>query len=86
MADGRVVTGEEALSLGLVDEIGDYRDAIDRAARLAGMSLLAQVWHPRPARAGLLELLTGGPSESSFAGRVLSGAPVGGGWNVFFLW
>ena len=86
MADGRVVTGEEALSLGLVDEIGDYRDAIDRAARLAGMSLPAQVWHPRPARPGLLELLTGGPSESSFAGRVLSGAPVGGGWNVFFLW
>jgi protease-4 len=86
MADGRVVTGEEALALGLVDEIGDYRDAVDRAARLAGMSLPAEVWHPRPTRPGLLELLSGGPSESSIAGRLLSGAPVGGGWNVFFLW
>jgi protease IV len=86
MADGRVVTGEEALTLGLVDEIGDYRDAVDRAARLAGMSLPAEVWHPRPTRPGLLELLSGGPSESSIAGRLLSGAPVGGGWNVFFLW
>jgi protease-4 len=86
MADGRVVTGEEAQTLGLVDEIGDYRDAVDRAARLAGMSVPAEVWHPRPARPGLLELLTGGPSESSIAGRLLSGAPVGGGWNVFFLW
>ncbi len=86
MADGRVVTGEEALALGLVDEIGDYRDAVDRAARLAHLSLPAEVWHPRPPRPGLLDLLTGGPSESSFAGRLLSGAPVGGGWNVFFLW
>ena len=86
MADGRVVTGEEALALGLVDEIGDYRDAVDRAARLAGMSLPAEVWHPRPLRPNILELLSGGPSESSIAGRLLSGAPVGGGWNVFFLW
>ena len=86
MADGRVVTGEEALALGLVDEIGDYRDAVDRAARMAHMSLPADVWHPRPMRPGLLELLFGGPSESLFAGRLLSGAPVGGGWNVFFLW
>ncbi len=86
MADGRVVTGEEALGLGLVDEIGDYRDAVDRAARMARMSLPAEVWHPRPTRPGLIELLSGGPSESSFAGRLLSGAPVGGGWNVFFLW
>ncbi len=86
MADGRVVTGEEALALGLVDEIGDYRDAVDRAARMAHMSLPANVWHPRPMRPGLLELLFGGPSESTFAGRLLSGAPVGGGWNVFFLW
>jgi protease IV len=86
MADGRVVTGEEALALGLVDEIGDYRDAVDRAARLAHMALPAEVWHPRPTRPGLIELLSGGPSESSIAGRLLSGAPVGGGWNVFFLW
>jgi protease-4 len=86
MADGRVVTGEEAVALGLVDEIGDYRDAVDRAARMARMSLPAEVWHPRPTRPGLIELLSGGPSESSFAGRLLSGAPVGGGWNVFFLW
>jgi protease-4 len=86
MADGRVVTGEEALALGLVDEIGDYRDAVDRAARMARMSLPAEVWHPRPMRPGLIELLSGGPSESSIAGRLLSGAPVGGGWNVFFLW
>jgi len=85
MSDGRVVTGEEALALGLVDEIGDYRDAVDRAARLAHLAVPADVWHPRPARPGLIDLLTG-PSESTLTGRLLSGAPVGGGWNVFFLW
>lgn len=85
MADGRVVTGEEALTLGLVDEIGDFRDAVDRAARLAHLAVPAEVWHPRPIRPGLIDLLTG-PSESTWTGRLLSGAPVGGGWNVFFLW
>ena len=85
MADGRIVTGDEAVGLGLVDEIGDLRDAVDRAAKLAGLSVPAETWHPRPARVGLLDLLNG-PSESSWAGRLMSGAPVGGGWNVFFLW
>jgi len=85
MADGRVVTGEEALALGLVDEIGDFRDAVDRAARLAHLAVPAEVWHPRPMRPGLFDLLTG-TSESTWTGRFLSGAPVGGGWNVFFLW
>lgn len=85
MADGRIVTGDEAVALGLVDEVGDLRDAIDRAGKLAGMTAPVETWHPRPTRAGLLDLLTG-PSESSWAGRLMSGAPVGGGWNVFFLW
>jgi len=85
LADGRVITGEEALALGFVDEIGDYRDAVDRAAKLAGMSVPAEVWHPKKGRPGLLELLTG-PAESSLAGRLMSGAPVGGGWNAFYLW
>ncbi len=87
MADGRVVTGDEALELGLVDEIGDYRDAVDRAAHLGGLSLPAEVWHPRPTRPGLIDILSGdNETSSSLAGRLLAGVPVGGGWNVYFLW
>ena len=37
LADGRVFTGEEALSLGLVDTLGTYEDAILIAAKLAGI-------------------------------------------------
>jgi protease IV len=85
MADGRIVTGDEALELGLVDEIGGLRDAVDRAAKLSGLSTPADVWHPRPTRRGFLDLLFG-PAESTLAGRLISGVPVGGGWNVYFLW
>ncbi len=86
MADGRVVTGVEAVELGLVDETGDYRDAVDRAARLAGLSTPATVWHPKPSRPGLLELVSGSGDSSSVAGRLLAGVPVGGGWNAYYLW
>lgn len=37
LADGRVYTGTRAKELGLVDEIGDYYDAIKIAADLAGI-------------------------------------------------
>lgn len=38
LADGRVYNGLQAVGLGLVDEIGDLPEAIDRAAALAHLS------------------------------------------------
>jgi len=38
VARGRVWTGEQALDHGLVDSLGDLRDAADRARHLAGLS------------------------------------------------
>ena len=38
IAQGRVWTGEKALELGLIDELGDLQDAIASAATLAGIS------------------------------------------------
>jgi protease-4 len=37
-ADGRVFTGQQALELGLVDEVGYFEDAIQKAATLGGIS------------------------------------------------
>jgi len=34
-ADGRVMSGTQALNLGLVDELGDFDDAVDRAMTIA---------------------------------------------------
>jgi protease-4 len=36
-ADGRVVSGREALEHGFVDELGDFDDAVDRAEKIAGI-------------------------------------------------
>lgn len=37
LADGRIYTGQQALELGLVDELGNLSDAIQRAAELGGI-------------------------------------------------
>ena len=41
IARGRVWTGQDALEVGLVDELGNLQDAIDAAAALAGLDSLA---------------------------------------------
>ncbi|EAX46713.1 signal peptide peptidase SppA, 36K type [Thermosinus carboxydivorans Nor1] len=43
LADGRIYTGNQAKELGLVDELGNLYDAIDGAARLAGIKGKPQV-------------------------------------------
>ncbi|MEN6350549.1 MAG: signal peptide peptidase SppA [Syntrophomonas sp.] len=37
IADGRIFTGRQALQLGLVDQLGNYYDAIDTAKKLSGI-------------------------------------------------
>jgi protease-4 len=36
-ADGRVFSGQQALDLGFVDELGNFDDAVDRACKIAGV-------------------------------------------------
>jgi protease-4 len=37
IADGRIYTGEQALKVGLVDELGNLEDAVQAAAKLSGI-------------------------------------------------
>lgn len=37
-ADGRVLSGKDAYEVGFVDELGNFRDAVRRAKKLAGLS------------------------------------------------
>lgn len=37
LADGRIYTGRQALELGLIDKLGNYYDAIEETAKLAGI-------------------------------------------------
>ncbi len=57
-ADGRVVTGEQAVALGLVDEIGYLDDAITRAGELGGITGPPNVVELKP-EVGLLDALYG---------------------------
>lgn len=59
LADGRVYTGQEAKSDGLVDEIGTYQDAITEAAKLAGITGSPKVVSPAKKGFSILELLLG---------------------------
>ena len=36
-ADGRILSGQQALNLGLVDELGNFEVALDRALQLASL-------------------------------------------------
>jgi protease-4 len=47
IADGRILTGEQAKQLGLVDDMGNLQDAIDVAAKMVGMVGKPNVIYPR---------------------------------------
>ena len=57
LADGRIFSGEQARSLGLVDELGTLQDTIALAAKMAGMKGEPEVIYPEKKRFSLLELL-----------------------------
>ncbi|MEZ5277681.1 MAG: signal peptide peptidase SppA [Opitutaceae bacterium] len=74
VAEGRVWTGQDALEVGLVDEIGGLEDAIRHAAELAGLTDYAVEDYPAP-RSRLEEILKrlgggGAPLASRFEGRL----------------
>jgi protease IV len=57
VADGRVLSGEQAMALKLVDEIGNLSDALDAAAKLAGGKGEAVGVYAEPRRGLLSQLL-----------------------------
>lgn len=48
LADGRIYSGEQAKDLGLVDQIGTLEDAIELAAKRAGIAAEPAVYYSRP--------------------------------------
>ncbi|HET9870352.1 MAG TPA: S49 family peptidase, partial [bacterium] len=58
-ADGRVLTGKRACELGFVDELGNYEDAVDATAKLAGITGTPRVHLDAPSNIGqFLDSLT----------------------------
>lgn len=71
IADGRVFTGEEALALKLVDRLGNLDDAVNAAAKLAGMRGKPSVLYPKKRTNTIFDLLTDSESKS-LVDRVVS--------------
>jgi protease IV len=59
MADGRVFTGRNAKERKLIDEIGNFQDAVDVTAKLAGISGKPRLIRLTRQRVTLLDVLTG---------------------------
>lgn len=64
IADGRVLSGEQALALKLVDRLGTLQDAIEEAGRLAGIKGEPEVILPPKRKLNYLDILSGGVEET----------------------
>jgi protease IV len=70
LADGRIYTGEQAVALGLVDQVGYLEAAIDAAKREAGLKEARIVTYRRP-----------GEYRHNIYSRVLNGGAVWSDWT-----
>jgi len=59
LADGRVFTGRDGRERKLVDEIGNFQDAVDLTAKLVGISGRPKLIRASRQRVTLLDVLTG---------------------------
>jgi protease IV len=63
IADGRVWTGQEALSMHLIDQVGDFQAAVDDTAKAVGIKGEPVLVHPDKDRKTLADLLFGDISQ-----------------------
>jgi protease-4 len=69
LADGRIYSGEQALAVGLIDQFGNFNDAVELAAELAGLKeKLPDLVYPAEENFSLLRLLVGSEGSAIFEG------------------
>jgi len=82
IADGRVWTGEQAMSLHLIDQIGDFRAVVLDTAKSVSISGEPVLVHPERDRKSLLDLLFGDVSPWLPSKEKLLDQQVG----FYYLW
>jgi len=75
IADGRILSGEQAMAHKLVDRLGTLQDAIEEAGRLAGISGDPELLLPPKKKVNYMDLLVEG-AEGTFSGPL--GRAAGG--------
>ncbi len=81
LTDGRIFTGQQAKELNLIDELGNYNVALNKAAELAGIEKDPEVIEFPKARSPLYDLLL---SRSSTTAKLL-GNPVKTNFGLFYI-
>ncbi|HUO14624.1 MAG TPA: signal peptide peptidase SppA [Verrucomicrobiae bacterium] len=82
IANGKVWTGQEALSMKLIDNIGDFQAAVADTAKSVGISGEPTLVHPEKERKTLLDLLLGDVSQYIPSREKLMEQEVG----FYYLW
>ena len=83
LADGRVYTGRQALELDLVDELGDFEDALNIAAEMVGMDVPPKTIKEIPRRRATVWDLVGQMLSGVLPGITPDGV---GGPQLLFLY
>jgi protease-4 len=82
LADGRVWTGEQALSLKMIDKVGDFETALKETAKSVGISGEPTIVRPEKEKRTLLDLLFGDISDLIPTRAKLMESHVG----FYYLW
>jgi protease IV len=82
IANGQVWTGQQALSMKMIDQIGDFQDAVKDTARAVGINGEPVLVHPEKDRKTLLDLMTGDISQWLPSREKLMEQNVG----FYYLW
>jgi protease-4 len=88
ISDGRVFTGQQALRLGLVDEVGYLDDGIAAARKLAGLTQARVVMYARPQayRSNIYSLASRGSALESLARLDVMNLLHGSSPQFLYLW
>lgn len=78
LADGRVLSGRQALEAGLVDRIGNLTDALSTVGRMAGLGDDPRIVWPSKPKFSLLDMILGRGATSNLAKLVQSVERSGG--------
>jgi protease-4 len=82
IANGKVWTGEQALSMKLIDNVGDFEAAVKDTAKSVGISGEPALVHPEKDRKTLLDLMLGDVSKYLPTTEKLMEQEVG----FYYLW
>ena len=82
LADGRILSGRQALQSGLIDRLGSTQDAVAAAGRMADLGDEPRVVRPPEKKFRMIDLLLGRAGSAEAVWRRLAGAERGQGASI----